>query len=492
MLFLVFFSMELTPSYSKEAVVTPNSVVQIIKEKRITINLTNKTLVEILKQIQSLTQIGYGFSGNIDVQKTGIFSVNMKNETVENILNAVLKGSKYTYSIIDNKIVIELKKQSTTTSQQTTQQSTKVEINGKVVSSETKKPIAGATIIITGTTDGAITDDKGEFKVSAKTGAVLDISFLGMKSVNYTVTKAESSLMIYLKEDALAVEDVVVTGIFTRSKELATGSSITVTGKELKMVGNQNILQSLRTLDPSFKIVENNVTGSDPNSLPDIELRGANGIPDLDATYKGNPNQPLFILDGFEASLQKIIDLDPNRVESISILKDASAAALYGSRSANGVIVIETKAPELGRLRLSYTGDFAVVMPDLTDYDLLNAAEKLELQLDAGHFNGSNFNNDTQFKEFYSRTLRNVKEGVDTYWMSKPLRTVFENRHNFNLTGGDNVLRYGLNFSARMTPGVMKGSNRDNFQGGVFLQYRKGGFIFKNDLQITYNEANNS
>ncbi|MFR7879212.1 MAG: TonB-dependent receptor plug domain-containing protein, partial [Butyricimonas paravirosa] len=153
------------------------------------------------------------------------------------------------------------------------------------------------------------------------------------------------------------------------------------------------------------------------------------------AEYQENPNQPLFILDGFETTLQRVIDMDPNRVESITILKDASAAALYGSRSANGVIVIETKAPEMGRLQVTYTGDYSVVIPDLSDYDLLNAREKLQLQLEAGHFEATDSETYKTLQDYYYRLLKNVEEGVDTYWLSKPVRTGFEHRHNIRVEG---------------------------------------------------------
>ena len=205
--------------------------------------------------------------------------------------------------------------------------------------------LPGVTILIEGTTIGCATDIDGKYSLTLPgevKGVVLVFRFVGMETKKVSmdevkdkeILQGKKELVVVLEEQTENLDDVVVTGIFRRSKELATGASVTVTGEQLKMVGNQNILQSLRTLDPSFKIVENNLNGSDPNALPEIEVRGANGIPDLDANYKGNPNQPLFILDGFEVSLQRVVDLDPNRVESISILKDASAAALYGSRSA--------------------------------------------------------------------------------------------------------------------------------------------------------------
>ena len=166
------------------------------------------------------------------------------------------------------------------------------------------------------------------------------------------------------------MDEVVVTGIFTRKKESFTGSSTTFKAEELKAVGASNLVQSLRTLDPSFKIVENNQFGSDPNRMPDIEIRGKSSVMGLKEEYGTDPNQPLFILDGFETTLETIMDLNMNRVASVTLLKDAASTAIYGSKAANGVVVIETKAPEGGRLQFSYKGDFSVTMADLSDYNL--------------------------------------------------------------------------------------------------------------------------
>lgn len=170
-----------------------------------------------------------------------------------------------------------------------------------------------------------------------------------------------------MQQQLQEIKDVVVTGIYQRKKESFTGSSTTFKGEELKSVGSQNVLQSLRTLDPSFKIMENNQFGSNPNQMPDIEIRGKSSVVGLKEEYGTDPNQPLFILDGFETTLETVMNLNMNRVASVTILKDAASTAIYGSKASNGVVVIETKTPEKGRLQLSYKGDFGVDIADLSD-----------------------------------------------------------------------------------------------------------------------------
>lgn len=174
--------------------------------------------------------------------------------------------------------------------------------------------------------------------------------------------------------------------------------------------------------------------GSNPNALPEFYIRGQNSITtELNTSadisrqnLTNNSNLPIFILDGFEVDVEKIYDMDPMRVHSITLLKDAAATVLYGSRAANGVVVIESRAPEAGKLRVSYNLTGSVEMPDLSAYNLMNAREKLQAELDAGlyAFDATDFNENTYNKnETYYKKLNEVNRGVDTYWLSKNLRT---------------------------------------------------------------------
>ena len=288
------------------------------------------------------------------------------------------------------------------------------------------------------------------------------------------------------------VDEVVITGIYTRKKESFTGSSTTFNSKDLKMVGNQSVLQSLKTLDPAFAIVENNEFGSDPNHLPDIEIRGKSSIVGLTDEYETDPNQPLFILDGFEATLQTISDLSMDRVQSITILKDAAATAIYGSKAANGVVVVETKLPQAGSLRLTYNGNMQLSFADLSDYNLMNSYEKLTFERLAGCYrlidDDGNILDEGQ-DQIYNDLMKEVARGVDTYWMNEPLRFAVTHRHTLAIEGGDDVFRYGVGVSYGMTEGVMKGSDREVMNGNIRLIYRKGRLSFTNNLNIDYSKA---
>ena len=356
-------------------------------------------------------------------------------------------------------------------------------------------PLPGVAVQVKGTSQGTTTDADGEYYIMVKgvEKPVLVFSFIGMETQEVPFEKGKHRINVTLKESQQVMDEVVVTGIFNRNKESFTGSATTFKAGELKLVGNQNVLQSLKTLDPSFAIIENDTYGSDPNRLPDVEVRGKTSIVGLTEENFVNPNQPLFILDGFESTLSAVNDLDMDRVASITILKDAAATAIYGSKAANGVIVVETKKPEPGQLRVNYNGNFSITYADLTDYNLMNSAEKLEFEKLSGYFgeldeNNNIVNEDQQIK--YNNTLAEIKRGVDTYWVNEPLRVAFSQKHSLFLEGGDNNnMLYGVGVSYGNTQGVMKDSGKDLINGNIKLIYRKKRFSLSNNLNLDYSKA---
>ncbi len=367
-------------------------------------------------------------------------------------------------------------------------------IRGRVFDSESKETMIGASVVVEGTATAVITDVDGRFSLPVIGDCDIVFSFVGYKKVklHYDGNNWSNFSKVMMEPDAVNMKDVVVTGIYLRKKESFTGSSTTFKGEELKSVGAQNVLQSLKTLDPSFKIVENNLAGSNPNATPDVEIRGKSSVAGLKEEYGTDPNQPLFILDGFETTLETVMNLNMNRVATVTLLKDAASTAIYGSKAANGVVVIETKAPVNGKLQISYKGDYSVEVADLTDYNLMNAREKLEFERLAGVYkdNTGNAFNQIKLDDLYNSRLRDIEQGVDTYWLCVPLRTGFTHKHNLYAEGGEGNIRYGLGLNYGMVNGVMKGSDRETICGNLDLVYRTGKFQFSNKLSIDYLETN--
>ena len=453
---------------------------------RLSIKMDNISVKQLFVEIEKRTDLAFVYNTR-DVEQLGTLDVDFTNEEIGNILDYCLKGKGINYSIVNNHVVIRKGEQSAP------QQKSRV-ITGKVLDKNTKEPLPGATVKIKGTTIGTAADIDGSFKLTVlEDNKELEITFIGYAS-QFVTLRADNSVTIYLEPQTSEMEEVVVTGMFTRKADSYTGAVTTIKKEELQRVGNQNILQSLKNIDPSFQVIESNDFGSDPNRMPEIQMRGASSFTDMKDKYQTNPNQPLFIVDGFEQSIEKVMDMDMNRVASITLLKDATAKALYGSKGANGVVVIETLAPEKGKMRVSYTGNLNLQMPDLSSYNLADAAEKLEIEKRAGIYTDQFGHPYTQQKydEKYEALYKEVLRGVNTYWLDKPLRVGVGHKHSLMFEGGDDVVRYGIDFQYNNVAGVMKGSSREVISAGFNLSYRYKSLLFTEQLSVTFNKSKES
>ena len=405
-------------------------------QQSITVRFEQQTLSEVLNVLKQKT--GYEFLYNDEEIKdvTGI-TRSFSNASIQDILNACLTGTKYTFKIVDNLIVI--------TPDDKKDEVKKVTVQGKVVD-DRGEILPGVTVLLKGTAVGVVTDIDGKFKIELpkRDTMILIFSFVGMKSHELDVNKIKDlgkEISIKMFPDTEDLEEVVVTGYANVKKESFTGSSISVKREDLLKASATNVVQALASFDPSFRIQQNNKWGSDPNAIPEIYIRGRSGIGvkqlDQDAlsksALKNNPNLPTFIMDGFEVSVQKVYDMDPNRVETITILKDAAATAMYGSRAANGVIVITTRAPKPGEVTISYNFTGTLSMPDLSDYNLANAREKLEIEKLAGLYDYDPIDPSDYYYTLneYNERLARIEEGVNTDWLSIPLRNALNHKHIF-------------------------------------------------------------
>lgn len=459
----------------------------VYSQRKLDINLKNAPLVEVLKQIDQQSEFSVLYRSD-QLEKFSPVSIELKDATVEEILDQCLKNTGLSYQINDKTIVITKQHLSASAMPQ---QAMRV-IKG-VVTDNKKEPLIGATVMIKGTTVGVVANEEGEFTLNVPEGtSVLVVSFIGFKPQEVNISN-QTNLKVILEEDIVAMDDVVVTGYFNRSKSSFTGAVKTITKEQLMKVSTGNIFTTLNNLDPGFKLEDNNAMGSDPNHLPEFNIRGK-------GSYQNSSTSPIFIMDGFQVESEKVFDMDINRIESITILKDASATILYGSRAANGVVVIETRAPEPGRIRVTYTFKPTLAIADLTDYSLMDATEKLEYERLAGLYNykygaGSLDDLKTQHKldELYNKRFADVTRGVNTYWLKQPVRNAFSHDHSLFVEGGDQAIRYGVDVNYNQNGGVMKASGRDRFSLGFNLIYRiKDKVTIKNYASYGHVKAYNS
>lgn len=457
------------------------------QDKTVTLKLHNVSIETVLNAVKKQTGVNMLYNSQM-FKGVPPVSVDAKNENWKVALKMLLNPQGFDYAVKDGIVVIR--------KMQTERRTNR--IRGTVIDSN-REPVPGASILVKGTHTGTSTNIEGEFTLDVKSDKVtLEISFIGMKKQTvYVDASRKKMLEITMEDDVNTLEDVVVTGYSSVRKKSFTGSSTQISGDDLRKVSQTNILDAVQSFDPSFRLMTNTQFGSDPNALPEMYIRGRSGIGvrELDkdqlskSNLENNPNLPTFIMDGFEVSIEKVYDLDPSRIESMTILKDAAATAIYGSRAANGVIVITTVEPKPGEVRVSYNFTGTVEMPDLRDYNLANAAEKLEIERLAGLFDNTNLGDEIND---YNEKFSLIQRGVDTDWMVYPLRNAFDHKHSLYIEGGTQNLRYGVNGSYNGKKGVMKGSGRDQYNVGFSLDYRMKSLQVKNSVSFTHVKSKES
>ncbi len=460
-----------------------------IKEKGI-------SLPNLFKEIRR--QTGFEFLYNSEMfEQLPAIDVNVKDATIVQTLNNCFKHLPLTYSIIDDKTIIVRRKKDAPATDTVIKQFPVSKIVRGRVSDASGNAVPYASIQVKGTGAGISADVNGNFFINMTNvpSDTLVISHIGYE-IQEVAGNVNRQMQIELQQIEKDMSDVVVsTGYQEINKDSYTGTAVTVSGADLKKVNPQSILQSLQVFDPSFKIVENNLAGSDPNTLPSINVRGSTALPSGGSTesisrntLSGTANMPTFIMDGYEVDVQKIFDLDINRVKSVTLLKDAAATAVYGSRAANGVVVIVTNPPKEGKLQVSYNYELNVTTPDLSAYHVLDAAQKLQYEKLAGLYNTDNNPalSQDQLDDIYYHKLNLVLSGVNTDWLSQPVRTTYGQKHSLYLEGGSSTFRYGLAMRYQSAPGVMKGSTRDRYSTDLDLSYNLNNkFLFKNTVTIT-------
>ena len=464
--------------------VLPGNASVFAQQEKLALSSTQLTVREIFDAISSQLRYDVFYNGEqLDLNRKVKFAQQVLN--LEQVLDAVA-NNRFKYTLEDRTIIL--------TPLTTPQTVNSVTLTGQVTD-QSNTPLPGVTVLVKGTKLGTSTDPEGNFKLSLpqQENTILIFSFIGMESQEVPVGDPKKPIKVILKETAENLKEVVVTGIFTRKKESFTGSASTYTASELKTAGTQNILQSLKTLDPSFAILDNTLYGSDPNRLPNMEIRGKSSMLGMRDELEADPNQPLFILDGFESSLSVINDMDINRIASITILKDAASTAIYGSKAANGVVVVETVKPQAGKLMVSYNGNANISMPDLSSYNLMNAKEKLAFEKLAGKYTPASWSatSDFELQKLYNQKLAEIESGIDTYWLTEPLRVGVNKKHSLYIEGGEGSFLFGIGAGYNGISGVMEKSNREVISGNIDLIYRIKKFQFSNKFSMTNTKIKN-
>lgn len=307
-------------------------------QKKVTISMKDATLETILAEINRQTGVDYGFQSNGTVDKTRRFSLNVKDVTVENALEILLKDSPYDYILEKNRVVIVVRE---------VKPVQVVTVTGRVVD-EKGNPIPGATVLIQGTTQGVATDTDGYYSINMRAEDVLRVSFIGYKT-EVVPLKGKTKLNIRLNPTAENIEEVTVVAFGEQKKESVVSAITTVDAKTLKSSSSDLTSQ----FTGKIAGIVGWQTGGIPGALTEEEMNTKFYIRGI-TSFQTNANiDPLILIDGVESSKLDLSRMVPEDIESFSVMKDASATAMYGARGANGVILITTKKGEEGSVYTS-------------------------------------------------------------------------------------------------------------------------------------------
>lgn len=313
-----------------------------------------------------------------------------------------------------------------------------------IVKDSSGEPIIGASVLEKGTTNGTITDLDGKFTLSVSSNAVLQISYIGYKTLE---VKSSPNMRVILKEDTETLDEVVVVGYGVQKKSDVTGSVTSVSKDRLSKLPVTNVLQAIQGATAGITITQ---TSSVPGDAPTALVRGQNSI--------NASSGPYIIVDGVPISKSggTLNDINPNDIESMEILKDASATAIYGTNGANGVILITTKRGKTGKPTIKYSGYLGI--EDFSNrLKFRDGAQMVEAYKWYKAAGGSGFYDDGPVRNEYE--VENYKNGIETDWIDEVSQTGIIQNHNISVGGGAENVQYYVSADYMDQKGVLKGFN---------------------------------
>lgn len=410
-----------------------------------TIEMTNTTVKGVFDYIEANSEFVFLYDKNV-INLNKQVNMNVKGRPIQDVLDEVLEGQDVVYEINDRQIA--LKKASTARATQQT-----IRIKGVV--NDATGPVIGANVVVKGTTNGVITGMDGDFTLDVKSGDILQISYIGYKTQEIPV-KNQREFNILLKEDSEVLEDVVVVGYGTQKKANLTGSVAQVDNKTLESRPIQNLSTGIQGLMPGVTVTSGGGAPGQDNGT--IRVRGVGTL---------NSADPYILVDGIETSTMN--EIDPNDVESISVLKDAASAAIYGSKASNGVILITTKRGKTGKPRISYNGYAGIQSPAklierMSSYDYARLYSKV-------------MEEEGLTPRFDATEIQKFKDGTDpdypnTDWYDEVYQTGVQHSHNVSVSGGTEDVKYMGSISYLHQTGILPNAMRRQFSGRTNLDIK--------------------
>jgi len=355
-----------------------------------------------------------------------------------------------------------------------------ITVSGKV--SDANGGIPGATVTVSGTTTGVLSDIQGAYSIKVAPNASLSFSSVGYKTQVVTVNN-QTQLNVTLQTAERALNEVVVVGYGTQKKVSLTSAVSTVSGEQLTKRPIVNPLAALEGTMPGVQVVQN--SGEPGNEGVSIRVRGT-------GTFSGATNDPLILIDGVQGNMA---DLNPNDIDNVSVLKDAAATAVYGSRAANGVVLVTTKQGKAGKMIVRYDGNYGIYKPTKLFKLITNSAEYMtlynEARINSGLTDPTLLYTSAEIAQYQNSNDRVHYPNTD--WLSLIFKSAPTQNHNLTFAGGNEKTTYNVSLGFADQNGVMKGFNYNKYNARVNLQsqvknYIKFGtniFLKTGDLQST-------
>ena len=465
-----------------------SSGTQQTNEKRVTLNVKDRTLVSILSEIKNQTGLVYGFRDNRDATSNERYSINVTNVTVEEALTTLLKDSKFTFEINDGVILILTK---VAQAAQQIQEEDLVTVKGRVLD-EKGAPLPGAAVIIHGTTQGVSTDSDGRYTLKVRPDDVLRFTFIGYKDEVVPI-EGQETVNVRLESESAEMEEAVVVAFGTQKKESIVSAITTVRPMDLKSSSSDLTTQ----LAGKIAGIVGWQTGGLPGALTEEEMNTKFYVRGITSFQSGANRDPLILIDGVESSKLDLSRLVPEDIESFSVMKDASATAMYGARGANGVILVTTKKGEEGSVYTSVRYEAVMSMPT-REIDVVDPIEYMRLYNEA-----LMTRNPLATPQYSALDISRRQSGNFPSWaypandwydiMFKDVNT--NHRLGVNIRGGSKVMQYYASLNYTRDMGMLKTDQLNEFDVNIknsTLSFRVNLNVnLHPQIQLLYNTTTN-
>lgn len=462
----------------------------------ISIDVHNQRVEDILKEIEAQSDFDFFFNNkHVDLNRR--VSVSADKSNIFSVLKEIFAGTNVKYSVLDKKIILSVEAQSP-------QQEKKVTVSGTVLDTH-GEPVIGASVLEKGVQgNGTITDIDGIFKLSVSSSkAQLDISYIGYQSQTVAV-QVGKNLKIILQEDSKQLEEVVVVGYGTQSKKTLTGAVSMVNMGDVEMNTVPNVSRALAGKAAGFRV---NQISAQPGGEAKFRIRGE--------ASTGAGNDPLFVIDGFPVSssgnlssgngyyesgnIDNVLEsLNPDDIESISVLKDAASTAIYGARAGHGVVLITTKRGKSQKPRVTYSG-MGSVQVARSNYKMLDTRMYMDMYNKQQHEEWLKLNGmgiykgyvekpdtpPTQYKPAFNNDEILLASGTD--WLDAVMRNGYTQQHNLSVNGGTEKTRYLASVNYMDQEGIVKNNGVSRFSARLNLDQELSKYV-SFGLTATYSQ----